>query len=61
MDPMDAYLIYAGIILLGPTFGAGVGGLIVHKAGGYRKPKALMICSFFYFIGAGCGIMLPFI
>mmetsp|Transcript_326 Transcript_326/g.33 ORF Transcript_326/g.33 Transcript_326/m.33 type:complete len:152 (+) Transcript_326:681-1136(+) len=61
MDPMEAYSSYAGVIIIGPTLGTGVGGLVVHKLGGYREPKALLSCFIFYSIGAICGIILQFI
>lgn len=61
MDLNNAYPVYAGVVVVGPTLGAGFGGFIVHKIGGYWKPKALLISFIFYSIGASCGVLLQFV
>jgi sugar phosphate permease len=38
------FIAFAVSCVSGPTIGVIVGGVIVHKIGGYRSPRALPLC-----------------
>jgi hypothetical protein len=60
-DRRDVNIAYAIVSVTGPTSGAGFGGYVVSKIGGYENPKTVYYVLIFASIGIGSALIIPFV
>lgn len=60
-DRAKVNIAYAVVSLTGPTLGAGFGGYVVNKRGGYENPTTVYAVFGFAAIGIGCAVVIPFV
>lgn len=57
----SVYTIYGICSITSTLFGVIVGGIIVHKIGGYQNPNSFKLCLFMALVASGFALPIPYV
>lgn len=57
----SVFTIYGICSITATLLGVIVGGIIVHKIGGYQNPNSIKVCLFMAFLASGFALPIPYV